>query len=195
MFDPVWENIHSERAWGAYPKEEVIRWVAKNFYQVKDRSKVKFLDLGCGAGANTWFLDREGFDVTGIDGSPTAVNRSPVKGKCLVADAINLPFEDNSFHAVIDVACIAHNKWQDAKRIVKEIRRVLKQSGALLSIMPSSDCYRAPYEGKGAVIFPNETDVHVLFYPEINIFNGWTAYSSGNYTIKHWVISGTKIGA
>jgi SAM-dependent methyltransferase len=195
MFDQIWEKIHSERVWGIYPKEEVIRWVAHNFYHTEDRSKVKFLDLGCGAGANTWFLDREGFDVTGIDGSPSAISRSLVKGKCFVADATNLPFEDNSFDAVIDVACIAHNKLQDAKGIIKEVRRVLKQEGVLLSIMPSSDCYRGPYEGKGTTIFLNEIEINSLFYPEINVLTDWTAYGWGNYTIKHWIISGTKVGA
>ena len=73
-FDEIWEDIHKNKEWGRYPSEEVIRFVARNYYN-QDRDKVKILDFGCGAGANTWFLAREGFDTYAFDGSKTAVKR------------------------------------------------------------------------------------------------------------------------
>lgn len=76
--DPVWDEIHSLRTWGEYPAEHVIRFVARNYYQT-DRSKVKILDFGCGAGAHTWFLAREGFDTYAFDGFPYAVENSKKK--------------------------------------------------------------------------------------------------------------------
>lgn len=31
-WDPVWESIFTNQAWGRYPGEDLIRFVAKNFY-------------------------------------------------------------------------------------------------------------------------------------------------------------------
>jgi hypothetical protein len=40
-WDPVWEDIDRSRPWGQYPGEDVIRFVAGNFYRAagpEDRS-------------------------------------------------------------------------------------------------------------------------------------------------------------
>ena len=37
------------------------------------------LDFGCGAGANTWFLAREGFDTYAFDGSEFAIRNAKNK--------------------------------------------------------------------------------------------------------------------
>ncbi len=53
--------------------EELVRFVSR-CEPIEVRGLRKFLDLGCGAGANLWMLAREGFDAYGIDSSPTALN-------------------------------------------------------------------------------------------------------------------------
>lgn len=73
--DPIWEKIHSSQKWGMYPPEHIIRFIARNYYS-KDRSQTKILDFGCGQGANTWYLAREGFDVYAFDGSESACKKS-----------------------------------------------------------------------------------------------------------------------
>src|SRR5580698_5080821 len=75
-WDPVWEAIFRSKSWGKYPPEHVIRFVARSFFTAEDRSKVKLLEIGCGPGANVWFMAREGFSVCGIDGSATAIERA-----------------------------------------------------------------------------------------------------------------------
>jgi tRNA G46 methylase TrmB len=52
-----------QQEWGKYPPEHVIRFVARNFYRVPDRKYVHLLEVGCGPGANVWFMAREGFAV------------------------------------------------------------------------------------------------------------------------------------
>ena len=75
-----WENIFASRGWGAYPPEELVRFIARNFRTVPDRSQVHVLEIGCGPGPNIWFLAREGYAAAGIDGSPTAI-RQRVRGE------------------------------------------------------------------------------------------------------------------
>ncbi len=62
-WDPVWEEIFRRKEWGKYPPEHVIRFVARNFYRVADRASIRLLEIGCGPGANIWFMTREGFTV------------------------------------------------------------------------------------------------------------------------------------
>lgn len=192
-FDPVWEQIHKDRPWGQYPKEDVVRWVARNYYNVPERWKVKFLDLGCGSGAHTWYLRREGFSCIGMDGSKSAIQRLGSGG--IVGDVVNLPFDNSSLDCVIDVACICHNGWTDAKKIVREAARVLKPDGKIFSVMPTSRCARQPYLDKGDVIFPTDVQAKVLFMPEFDVRINWTGFSEGSYTVHHWLISGIKVGA
>jgi hypothetical protein len=59
VWDPVWENIFSSIPWGKYPPEELIRFVARNFYAALQRNRIKLLEMGCGPGANLWYMARE----------------------------------------------------------------------------------------------------------------------------------------
>jgi 2-polyprenyl-3-methyl-5-hydroxy-6-metoxy-1,4-benzoquinol methylase len=74
-WDPAWEEIHKSRKLGKYPPEELVRFVARKYYKVSSREAFRFFDLGCGLGAASWYLAREGFTVFGIDGSKSSIER------------------------------------------------------------------------------------------------------------------------
>lgn len=111
----------------------------------------------------------------------------------VVADAMTLPFKDNSFDCVVDIVCIAHNKFEDAKKIVSEIARVLKPDGKVFSMMPTTKCWDGPYKGKGNVIFLMYHQVRQLFGDTFNVEIDWSAFSDKTKMLEHWLIQGTKI--
>ncbi len=146
-WDPVWEQVFQQQPWGKYPDESFIRFVARNFYK-RQRPQTKLLEVGCGPGANVWFMAREGFDVYAIDASATAVERARaclqtegLRADLRVGDIIGLPFEDGSFDAVADNECLAHNNAGNLEKILREIHRVLKKDGLLYSRTFTSDVY------------------------------------------------------
>jgi 2-polyprenyl-3-methyl-5-hydroxy-6-metoxy-1,4-benzoquinol methylase len=150
VWDPVWENIFRTQAWGNYPAEDLIRFIARNFYAVSSRSKIKILEVGCGPGANLWYMAREGFMVYGIDGSETAIKGAQArldaevnewKGEVTVGDLLSLPYEDAFFDAVIDNEAIYSNSHEDAKQIYNNISRVLKKNGKLFIRTFATGCY------------------------------------------------------
>lgn len=190
-FSVEWNSIHKEREWGRYPNENLVRWVARNYYGTALRSAVRFLDLGCGSGSNFDYLSKEGFSVIGLDGSSFALARNQ-GANLVVADAVALPFEDQRFDCVIDILCTAHNKPEDMKRIFAEINRVLKPQGRIFSIMPTDATWRDPYMGKGNISFPTKNEVRGLFYPHFETEINWSAFSESNHVLEHWLISGTK---
>lgn len=135
----AWEKIFQEKEWGKYPAESLIRFIAKNFYQT-DRGKVRILEIGCGPGGNIWYLGREGFDVYGMDGSPTAIKKAKLRmcqeglrADLKTGDIINLPYQNNYFDAVIDVECLYSNSREDAESILRAVNRVLKKRGIFFS--------------------------------------------------------------
>lgn len=131
--DPVWEQIFSNREWGKYPPEHVVRYVARGFYRAPDRSQVRLLEIGCGPGANVWFMAREGFRVSGIDGSPTAIRKAQQRlakeeliADLHVGDFVSLPWADNTFDGALDNVSLGSNPSQIIRAALAEVRRVLK---------------------------------------------------------------------
>lgn len=147
-WNPVWEEIFSSREWGKYPELFVVRCIARNFYKVQNRHAIKILDLGCGPGANLWYIAREGFNTFGIDGSPSAIkilqkrlDAEKLTASLHIGDISNLPFEDNFFDAVIDSECLYCNQKAASQKIISEVHRVIKPAGLFFSLTFAPDTW------------------------------------------------------
>lgn len=141
---PIWETVHRERAWGRYPSIELVRFVAQHYYQASPRSGVRFVEVGCGAGANVWYLAREGFSVCGIDVSTTAIARAR---EYLAAEGLSADLRAGDagevlrglagghVDCVVDVGCIQCNTVADATALVREATRMLRPGGRCFSLL------------------------------------------------------------
>lgn len=144
-WDPVWERVFTSHAWGRYPGEDLIRFIARNFYGAADRASVRVLEVGSGTGTNLWFLAREGFAASGIEGSPTACrlarerldaecpgwDAAPRLGEVRVGDMAELSWPDVHFDAVIDSEAVYCNDEAESRAIYREMHRVTKPGGRL----------------------------------------------------------------
>ncbi|EMI4816203.1 class I SAM-dependent methyltransferase [Campylobacter upsaliensis] len=147
--EQIWEEIFSKKEWGKYPSENVIRFIARNFYNVQDRSKINILELGLGTGANLWFCAREGFKVSGIEWSKTGVERfrARLKDENLSTQIEQIEigdylekldlFKNESFDAWMDSYSLAYNDFEKTKQIIKKAMKKLKIGGKFFSITPS----------------------------------------------------------
>ncbi len=217
-WDPVWEEIFRNSEWGRYPPERVVRFIARNFYRAADRSKVRLLDLGAGPGACTWYMAREGFKVSAIDGSPAGIegNRKALEEAGLSADLQTgdfrqLPWADNTFDGVIDNAAMYANPFAECGRIVGEVRRCLKPRGKFLScsftprtwgfnlgreIEPGgfTDIPEGPFSGKGFCLFMSRPQIEELFsaFEKVTIDTEAMTVNGGEKLIEHWVVTCTS---
>ncbi|EAK0442211.1 class I SAM-dependent methyltransferase, partial [Campylobacter lari] len=129
----IWENIFANKEWGKYPSEYIIRFIARNFYNISNRKDINILELGLGTGANLWFCAREGFSVSGIEWSQSGVDRflKRMKEENLLNFVKDIKigdyfekldeFEDESFDCFIDNYSLAYNDFDKTKQIIEKV--------------------------------------------------------------------------
>jgi 2-polyprenyl-3-methyl-5-hydroxy-6-metoxy-1,4-benzoquinol methylase len=215
-WDPLWDGLFQNQSWGKYPGEELIRFVARNYYGVPDRSSVRLLEVGCGPGANLWFCAREGFTVHGVDGAHTAVMQARRrldsecpgwKGSIDEGDLVRLRYPDAHFDAVMDNEAVCHNDFASSCTAYREIARVLKPDGKLFVRTFATgttgdrtgepmgrNAWRVsegPMLGKGLSRFTDEGDFSELFGPELALQScdllTWTL-ANRTQIVREWIL-------
>jgi ubiquinone/menaquinone biosynthesis C-methylase UbiE len=153
-FDPIWEDKYSQGFSQRYPWDAVVSFVLRYYPDHKPRHTVRILEVGCGTGSNLWFAAREGFSVSGIDASPSAIkyaqkrfSEDNLTGDFRTGSFTQLPFENNYFDLVIDRAAITCCGFSVAQQTVAEIRRVL-QPGGKFYFNPYSDRHSSYVSGR-----------------------------------------------
>ena len=129
---------------------EVFNQIAESWYRVRHWPLLKteleelaerwqggkLLNVGCAHGPD--FLPfRQGFELWGLDSSINMLKQALVYStkhefyvNLLAADALSLPFSDNTFDWVISVATFHHVKGKtERENAFTELRRVLKPDG------------------------------------------------------------------
>lgn len=92
----------------------------------------QFLDVGCGPGTALRQALKTGAMAAGVDPSPSMVGRASKRvpdADVRVGSAEEIPFADDSFTVVVNVASFHH--WADRDGGLREIRRVLAPGGRL----------------------------------------------------------------
>ena len=103
----------------------------------------RLLDLGCGGGVHALAFAGRGWTVTGIDLSPAQLELARGRGVDVVeADAAALPFEDQSFDAVVSI--FTHTDVDDFPGLVREVVRVLRP-GAPFVYIGVHPCFVGPH--------------------------------------------------
>jgi SAM-dependent methyltransferase len=103
-------------------------------------SKGKILDVGCGAGGHSLYLQQKGFDVTAIDISPNAIKACVLRNlkRCIVSDILNL----NSSEKFDTILLLMNGtgifgKLNQISKYLQKLKSLLKEDGQIL--IDSSD--------------------------------------------------------
>jgi SAM-dependent methyltransferase len=220
-WDPAWERVFSSQEWGRYPPEELIRFVARRFYGAADRGAVKILELGCGPGANLWYLAREGFAAYGLDGSPTAVRKAGerlaaegLRAELTVGDVTKLTdlYPAASFDGAIDVACLECNRLDAVAAALDAVAAVLRPGGHVFSMAIARGSWgdglgepvepgtftgieEGPVAGKGVCHFFSRDEIDDHFgsrFTDLTVDSVTRTLDGGRRSLTHWLIEGAK---
>ena len=146
-FDPVWTALQANgQHLSRWPWDSVVTFVFRNAPRERAREDVRILEVGCGGGPNLWFAAREGFSVTGIDGSEPGVEAARARfaadgldADLRVGDFTALPFADATFDLAIDRGSITCCGFSAGAQAVAEVRRVLRPGGRFLFVPYASE--------------------------------------------------------
>lgn len=123
------------------------------------------LDAACGEGYGSAILARQAAHVTGIDLSASAVQHAAERYSSLQnldfrnGDVTLLPFDDDSFDAIVSFETLEHLEAQ--KDMLREFRRVLRAEGFLMLSSPD----KAEYSDRRG--FKNKHHVRELYRDEL----------------------------
>lgn len=103
------------------------------------RKRGRLLDVSCGEGTFLSFARAVGFDVVGIDFSMVALQKSQRDVGSLpivLANAEQLPFDDQSFDTVTNLGSLEH--YLSPELGVSEMARVLRPDGVVVLHVPNT---------------------------------------------------------
>jgi SAM-dependent methyltransferase len=208
----IWENLYSQgKSLLNYPNSFLV---SLSYHLLELQKHRRVLDFGFGSGANLVFLVHRGFEVSGVEVSKSAVEmvRQKLLAENLEADLRTIhnrviPFDDNSFDAVIAWQVLCYNTWETLKKAIEEIDRVLKPGGLFLGTMAApgdashvrskllgDSLYESQISGQeGAIILIVGEEELSRCFPGKNIKIGSFNQSyEGLLDSRHWVISYEK---
>jgi SAM-dependent methyltransferase len=101
-------------------------------------NRLRILDAGCGTGALMKVLE-EGSMAVGIDISEQALYYCRLRGVRYLVEGSTamIPFKDSQFDVVFSIDVLYHQRVEDDVVALRELRRVLKEGGALVMNLPA----------------------------------------------------------
>jgi ubiquinone/menaquinone biosynthesis C-methylase UbiE len=166
----IWEESFKDQvkysSYNTAPVDVIVRNVSyylRARFNSEQINKLKFLEIGCGAGVNLAWLAKKGVQVSGIDISEEALDLAKQKlqeeniryDSLVHTSATNLPFEDDFFSGVVESCVVQHISEVERSKVFSEIYRVLKPGGVFIGHMLDRDCtaFEVENSDKGSMIF------------------------------------------
>lgn len=107
-----------------------------------------FLDLGCGLGRHAILFGKNGLNVYCFDISEKAIeetrawaDKENLKLNYTVGDMLELPYEDESFDAILCRNVISHTDTAGMRQVTAELYRVLRSGGECYLTLGSKDTW------------------------------------------------------
>ncbi len=154
-------DVYGEELWGLYKKQTDLEIVERDdgYINADGYGKIYFsdykdwpptdkmamryvqgrvLDVGCAGARHALYLQKKGYEVTGIDNSPLAIKISRLRGlkkaKVLPIEEIDV-FKENSFDTMLmlgnNFGLFAGQK--QAKRLLKKMYRITAPDGIIIA--------------------------------------------------------------
>ncbi len=191
--EDIYQNIPPDRIpWNIEePPDALVRLVESG-----KLLPCRTIDFGCGAGNYAVWLARQGFEVTGIDISPSAIDlarknagRQGVGCTFIVADVLgDLREVEGPFDFGFDWELLHHIFPDDRPRYMANVARLLRPGGKYLSVCFHEDDPQFGGSGKyrttpiGTVLyFSSEEELRYLYSPYFRILDLRAVTVSGKW--------------
>lgn len=174
-----WESCFNEiqTAWGFEPADSAI--LAKDFFLRNNAHEI--LIPGIGYGRNAGIFCDNGFNVTGIEISKTAIelakSKNKLKLKIYHGSVTGMPFDKKIYDGIFCYALIHLLNIKDRKKFIKNCFKQIKPSGYMVFTAISKN---NPMFGKGKQLSTDRFQVtkglNVFFYDSTSIKQEFEKY-------------------
>ncbi len=176
-----WEQAYrnAETIWGEKPDHLLVDIAP----QVP---KGKVLDLGMGEGRNAVFFAAQGYDVKGIDLSPTAVEKCLQRARSLniplqaeAANLLDVTIEPNSQALIISTMVLQFIKKSEGEVVIQRIKDGLQPGGMVyLTLFSTDDPWINQFRQHQPEVEPNtffhqRMNSHVHFFEKDELLTGF----------------------
>jgi len=154
------EDAYGQEIWAYYKGREVFEIVERDdgyidastypktyfsdfdIWSLHEKKAMQFvkgrvLDVGCGAGRHSLYLQKKGFDVLGIDNSPLAINVCKLRGlkKAEIMPIEDVSFNPNSFDTII---MMGNNfglfgNFKKARKLLKKFHKMTSENALIIA--------------------------------------------------------------
>jgi len=133
-------------------KEERLKGILE---AVSPKKGEKILEVGCGMGPLLFHIGKSGAKCFGADYSMESlktgkkifrkIGRQNAESFFACSDAIKLPFKSGSFDKILNADFLEHIYPQEKNAVTREMERVLKPKGSIVSYTPNRTRLRIDY--------------------------------------------------
>jgi len=125
--------------WEGGPRSELVSLIESG--RLNPSSTPRAIDLGCGTGANSVYMGEHGFDVTGVDFSPVALEKARalasqhgVSVRFIQGDltATEIPWFDGRFDLLVDYGTLDDMKGARRDAMAATFRRLAAPGSTFL---------------------------------------------------------------
>lgn len=128
-----WDKIYSS----SKNANEINSWLEDHLTEIPQEKNFAALDLGCGQGLDSMFLQKIGFGVIAADLSSVALKLLKCKNEKIGLIQLDhsklLPFKENSFEMINANLSLHYFEIEDTVKIIREVRRCLSTTGTFFT--------------------------------------------------------------
>ena len=214
-----WELLYRNGKRGKYPNEMLIRFINEKF-ELDNRQDKNILDLGYGTGRHLLYLAEQGFNTYGVEFSASGcevatkwLEKENLTATIKNQTGLNYDFGDVKFDAIIDIASLECNRYDDMKAIINRSFEYIKPGGYFFSYQKSSDdssfmdgvkinentrkysSIVSKVDTATIITFTSIDEALWLFNSYDNVIinkEEWT-YDNLNKKVSHWVVVAQKL--
>jgi glycosyltransferase involved in cell wall biosynthesis/SAM-dependent methyltransferase len=153
----VWRSLRKALLWPekirrVFTGREILQWVGKG----------RLLDVGCGHGVSAAILQKQGWEVCGLDLNEVAIEcaRMLLGSRAQLGDLMSARYPAGSFDVVLFSHSLEH--MYNPLGALQEAKRILADDGRLIVRLPNAGSWEAKFFGRWW--FPWELPRHLYHF-------------------------------